>query len=351
MDGLWQACGNNMRSAIVLAWGTLAGLASAQTEQAPAAAGPEVLRAHVAVTQKLFDPTQPVRVHFALHNPTDRPVEIPLELPIKPADGIALPLELITGTPNKPALFVSSKSVKATTVRPVNEPASEQGERVLRLAPGGTVGAEIDLREIYKSIRYTDSYRIEWRPLGGRIPSASVEFRVEPRKVAVLVTDYGKLTFSLMYEKAPRNVDNFLELTRDGFYSGKTFHRIIPGFIIQGGCPLGNGNGVREDGKLLEAEFHDAAMDIGVLAMAHKPDDPNTASCQFFVALSRLEELDGKYTIIGRATDEASLRTLQQLAALETDRADRPLRQVYIRSINLIDAGASSTGRHDVSRP
>lgn len=351
MDGLWQACGNNMRMAIVLAWVTLVGVTSAQTEPAPAAAGPEVLRAHVTVAQKLFDPTQPVRVHFALHNPSGQPVEIPLELPIKPADGIALPLELITGTPNKPTLFVSSKNAKSDLARPADESTTQEGEHVLRLAPGGTVGAEIDLRAVYKKIRYTDSYRIEWRPLGGRIPPAAVEFRVEPRKAAVLVTDYGKITFSLMYEKAPRNVENFLELTRDGFYSGKTFHRIIPGFIIQGGCPLGNGNGVREDGKLLEAEFHDTLMDIGVLAMAHKPDDPNTASCQFFVALSRLEELDGKYTIIGRATDEASLRTLQKLAALETDRADRPLRQVYIRSINLIDAGASSTGRHEVSRP
>jgi cyclophilin family peptidyl-prolyl cis-trans isomerase len=291
-------------------------------------------------------------VRFSLRNTSSEAIEIPLEVPIKP-DGIVLPMELITGTAAQPALFASLADEKPAPLRPAEESATPPGDglRTLRLAAHGTVGAQIDFRTLYKRVRYNGVHRLEWRPLGGRIPTASVEFRVEPRKDAVVVTDYGKITFTLMYEKAPRNVENFLELVRDGFYDGKTIHRIIPGYIIQGGCPLGTGNGIREDGKLLAAEFHDAPFDVGSLAMAHKPDDPNSASCQFFVGLGRLPDLDGKYTIIAQARDEASLRTLRQLADLPIDGNDRPIKTLYIRSINLIDTDAYVTGRRDISRP
>ena len=74
-----------------------------------------------------------------------------------------------------------------------------------------------------------------------------------------------------------------------------------------------------------------------MLLMAHKPSDVNSGSCQFFIALARVPELDGKYTVIGQAHDEESLRTLQQLASVPADKRDRPVSPLVIRSINLVD--------------
>ena len=207
---------------------------------------------------------------------------------------------------------------------------------------------EIDLREHYSALRYSGAYRVEWRPLGERAGTAKAGFRVEPRKNAILVTDKGKVTFSLMYDEAPRHVENFLDLIRDGFYDGKTIHKVIAGFVLQGGCPKGDGTGVRPDGKLLPAEFHDAPFKLGTLAMARKPADPNSASCQFFITLTRLPDLDGQYTVIGQADGEESLRTLSQLAAEPADARHRPRLPLIIRSINLVDAEQGGTIRFDL---
>jgi cyclophilin family peptidyl-prolyl cis-trans isomerase len=162
--------------------------------------------------------------------------------------------------------------------------------------------------------------------------------RVERRKDAILITDQGKITFSLNYDQAPRNVENFLELVRSGFYDGKTFHRIVPGFLLQGGSPTGDSTGVRPDGRLIPAEFTNAPVEQGALMMARKPADPDSASCQFLIALDRLPDLDGKYTIIGHARDAESARTFQTLSAIPTNKQDRPLQSVIIRSIKLLDA-------------
>ena len=101
------------------------------------------------------------------------------------------------------------------------------------------------------------------------------------------------------------------------------------------------------DGKTVPAEFSDTPIELGTLVMAHKPDDPNSASCQFFIALARLEDLDGKYTVIGQARDDESLRTLNQLAALPTNRSDRPVKPLVIRSINLVDAAETYLPRNE----
>jgi cyclophilin family peptidyl-prolyl cis-trans isomerase len=188
--------------------------------------------------------------------------------------------------------------------------------------------------------------------LGGRLGAASTEFRVEVRKDVIMVTDLGKMTFIIDYDGAPGNAENFLELVREGFYSGSTFHRIIPGFVVQGGSPTGDSTGARADGKRMAAELRDIPVEPGTLLMAHKPSDVNSASCQFFVALARLKELDGQYTVIGYARDAESLRTLQQLAAVPTDTRDRPVEPLILRSINLVDSDlehsrAVEPQRHD----
>lgn len=305
----------------------------------------EALRAELQAPRSLCSPDNPIRLRFVLLNTSDEPVAIPLAQPVDESGGVALPLELALGTSSQAAVHITYESDPPQELRPPAAAPGGETRAILRLAPHGSVGTEIDLRDYFPAVRYPGTYRVEWRPLDGRLGSVAAEFRVEPRKDAIFVTDYGKLTFSLEYDRAPRNVENFLALVNQGFYNGKTLHRIVPGFLVQGGCPKGDGTGIRPDGRLVPAEFHAAPIDLGTLAMARKPSDPNSASCQFFIALARLPGLDGQYTVIGQARDEESIRTLQQLAALPTDKSDRPLVPVIIRSVNLVE-GQDSRTRH-----
>jgi peptidyl-prolyl cis-trans isomerase B (cyclophilin B) len=300
-----------------------------------------VLAVEVTPVSRLIVPQRPVRVRFTLHNPSDTAVVVPLAQAVATEDGLGLPRELVLGTAEQPALLLSYESETATPVRPTAEAGgAEPG--VLRLAPHGSLGMELDLQELTRALRYPGQYRLTWRPLGGALGEATATFRIEARREAVIVTDYGKITFELAYDTAPVNVENFLDLVRSGFYDGKQFHRIVPNMAAQGGCPQGDGRGVRPDGRLVPGEFTEAPFTPGTLAMARRPDQPDSASCQFFIALGRVPELDGKYTIIGQARDEHSMRTLQQLAAVSTDRSYRPQTPVFIRSVNLTETAQTT---------
>jgi peptidyl-prolyl cis-trans isomerase B (cyclophilin B) len=313
-------------------------------DTAPAAAEP--LQTRLEAVQALCQPDGPIRLRFTLVNRSDEPVDVPLDTPLSATDGVALPLSLAFGVGERRALSLAYNEESPQELPALPLPISPpDAPRTLRLAAHGAVGAEIDLRPYHPAVRYAGSYRAEWRPLEGRLGVVTAEFRVEPRKDVILVTDLGKVTFVLDYEHAPRNVESFLDLVRQGFYDGKTLHRVIPGFIIQGGCPKGDGTGIRPDGKLLPAEFHNLPFDAGTLAMAHKPRDPNSASCQFFIGLARRPELDGQYTVIGQASDAESLRTLQALAAVTADRRDRPVSPLRISSMNLVDANQGGVRR------
>ena len=301
------------------------------------------IRAELRAARSLYSPDDAVRLRFTLINVSDQPVAIPLDYPISTAGGIALPVQLALGSGQRGLLSVIYEDEEAKVVPPPAPPGSTPGgSRALHLAPHGAVGAEIDLREHYPTLRYSGTYHVEWRPFEGQLGVLAAELRIEQRMDAILVTDLGKITFALLYDRAPRNVASFLDLVRAGFYDGKTFHRVVPGFVIQGGCPKGDGTGTRPGSEFIPAEFHDHAIDVGTLVMARKPNDPNSASCQFFIALGRLEELDGQYTVLGQTRDEESLRTLQHLAEVPTDQRDRPLSPLTIRSINLVSAKLNS---------
>lgn len=312
------------------------------------------LRAEVSAVAPMFTTDRGIRLRFALVNASDEPATLPLFGATPAKGGWALPLPLVLGF-EQPWLSVTyedepPKSVPVPPL-PTADDTNPPGPAFLQLAPHGLVGLEIDLQQYYSPCRYPGTYRVEWRPLDGRAGVATATFRVESRRDAILVTDYGKATFVLNYEGAPVNVANFLELTRQGFYEGKILHRIVPGFVIQGGCSNGDGTGIRPDGRLVPGEFHpDVPIELGTLLMARRPSDPNSASCQFFIALARLPELDGQYTVLGRAADDESLRTLLKLAAVPGDNRDRPLAPVTIRSINLVDAEQNRARRLEVRR-
>ena len=125
-----------------------------------------------------------------------------------------------------------------------------------------------------------------------------------------------------------------LALAKTGFYDDLTFHRIIPGFVIQGGCPEGTGTG--GPGYKVDAEFNDRKHEEGVLSMA-RAADPNSAGSQFFVCLGEIPHLDGQYTVFGKALDDDSINVVREIAKVETDARDMPLEKVVIKTAKVVE--------------
>lgn len=125
-------------------------------------------------------------------------------------------------------------------------------------------------------------------------------------------TDHGTLELELWNDVAPGHAENFLKLARKGFYDGLAFHRILPGFVIQGGCPKGDGTG--GPGWTIKAEFNDRPHVPGVLSMA-RSGHPDSAGSQFFVCLTRerCQHLDRQYTAFGKITK--GMDVVEKLAA------------------------------------
>ncbi len=321
-------------------------------EPPDAAQASGALAVDLQAARGIFFRQDSIRIRFFVINRTDSDQTLQYARRSADAitDGVALPVEWLLGTREQPTLWVAYENER---LKPIGSQTTS-GDPVraeVRIAPNGVLGAELALAQVWSGARYPGVYRLVWRPFGEGGPQAETRFRVDAPRDAVFVTDYGKVTFALQYEAAPRNVENFLELVREGFYNGLSLHRVIPNFVISGGCPLSNGQGTRPDGRTVVGEFTDTPVEAGTLCMSHRQDDPDSASCQFFIALARLPELDGQYTVIGRVRDAGGLQTLEQIARVQTDRANRPVRSVLIRSINLIQTAESRTPRSAEIRP
>ena len=147
---------------------------------------------------------------------------------------------------------------------------------------------------------------------------------------AVMKTSEGEITFELFDEDAPKTVSNFKELAGQGFYDGLIFHRIIPDFMIQGGCPEGTGTG--GPGYQFEDEINDHKVERGALAMANA--GPNTNGSQFFIVTTGAASwLDGKHTVFGRVTD--GMDVADKISTVPTDSQDKPREAVVIERVEL----------------
>jgi cyclophilin family peptidyl-prolyl cis-trans isomerase len=145
---------------------------------------------------------------------------------------------------------------------------------------------------------------------------------------AVMKTSEGEITFELFDEDAPKTVSNFKELAGQGFYDGLIFHRIIPDFMIQGGCPEGTGTG--GPGYQFEDEINDHKVVRGALAMANA--GPNTNGSQFFIVTTGAAPwLDGKHTVFGQVTE--GMDVVDAIEGTDTDRSDRPVEDIRIESV------------------
>lgn len=216
----------------------------------------------------------------------------------------------------------------------------------LKLAPQGLVGVRLSLNELFPDLVTPGIYTLTFKPADAR-PSATANLVVRKKLLATIETSYGNMTVEFFPETAPLTVNNFIELAQSGFYDGKTFHRIIKDFMIQGGDPNGDGTGNRFDNKLLKHEGKPTGPKNlrGSLAMARRTE-PDTASCQFFICHKDCPFLDYKslaepgYVVFGRLVGEPSFATLDKIANVETvvgaDRQkSKPAQPVVIKKITV----------------
>ena len=156
--------------------------------------------------------------------------------------------------------------------------------------------------------------------------------------VQIEMENGGIIKLELYPDKAPITVDNFVSLVNEGFYDGLIFHRVIKGFMIQGGDPEGTGFGGSE--KKIKGEFasngvaNDLSHTRGVISMA-RSKQKDSASSQFFIVQEDSTYLDGDYAAFGKVTE--GMDVVDEIASVETDRYDKPLEDVVIKSIRVID--------------
>ena len=153
------------------------------------------------------------------------------------------------------------------------------------------------------------------------------------RQIAVIETNFGNIVIQLFPDVAPGHVENFVKLARDGFYDGSTFHRVIPGFMIQGGDPNSKDEDRSNDGQggpgyTINAEFSDVPHKRGILSMA-RAQDPNSAGSQFFIVVADSNFLDGQYTVFGEVIE--GMDVADKIVNVERDGMDNPLEKVTMK--------------------
>jgi cyclophilin family peptidyl-prolyl cis-trans isomerase len=147
---------------------------------------------------------------------------------------------------------------------------------------------------------------------------------------ATIQTSQGTVEIEFFDDDAPKTVENFRKLASDGFYDGLVFHRIIPDFMIQGGCP--NGTGTGGPGYTFADEFNDHKVVRGALAMANS--GPNTNGSQFFIVTTDAAPwLDGKHTVFGQVT--AGMDTIDKIEGVPTDARDKPVEDIKMEKVTL----------------
>ena len=147
----------------------------------------------------------------------------------------------------------------------------------------------------------------------------------------------GRMVAELYPDKAPNTVNNFISLVQSGFYNGLIFHRVIPGFMIQGGCPDGNGMG--GPGYDIRGEFsgngfaqNDLKHDRGVLSMA-RTMAPNSAGSQFFIMVEAAPHLDGQYASFGKVIE--GMEVADAIVSVRTDRMDKPMEDQRMKAVTV----------------
>mgnify|MGYP000938902534 CR=1 FL=1 len=156
---------------------------------------------------------------------------------------------------------------------------------------------------------------------------------VSAQEIAVIETKFGKIEIQFFEDKAPGHVKNFKDLAKKGFYDGTIFHRVIPGFMIQGGDPNTksddrSNHGMGGPGYSIKAEFNDTPHKRGILSMA-RSQDPNSAGSQFYIVVKDSAFLDGQYTAFGKVL--SGMTVADQIVNAPRDRRDNPNERIEMK--------------------
>jgi peptidyl-prolyl cis-trans isomerase B (cyclophilin B) len=160
-------------------------------------------------------------------------------------------------------------------------------------------------------------------------------------ELAVIKTSEGEMVAEFWPDVAPKTVENFKKLAKSGFYDGTAFHRVIKGFMIQGGDPLTKDEskqarwGTGDPGYKIDSEFNKKSHERGVLSMA-RSQDPNSAGSQFFICHGAPKFLDGQYTAFGKLIKGDDV--LEKIATTKTLPGDRPEKRMNVESIKIVPA-------------
>jgi peptidyl-prolyl cis-trans isomerase B (cyclophilin B) len=163
------------------------------------------------------------------------------------------------------------------------------------------------------------------------------------KEVAIIKTSEGTMIVEFYPDVAPNHVANFKKLARSGFYDGTCFHRVIPGFMIQGGDPNTKDDskkdtwGMGGPGYTVKAEFNSKHHARGILSMA-RTSDPDSAGSQFFICQADCGQLDGQYTVFGSLIK--GFDVLDKIANTPTEAPDRPIKRVNVESVRIVPADA-----------
>jgi cyclophilin family peptidyl-prolyl cis-trans isomerase len=233
------------------------------------------VRLAIDTPEKIFRPGQRMPVRFLIENAADK------EAKVDEPDTYLEGLEILDG---------EGKIVKAT--------GKTKGitRRSVSLEAGGFIGRTVDIASAFPPVAEDKEgwYRIRWS-FGD---AASNELRVYVMRdwVARIETNHGSIEIEFHPQLAPNHVENFLRLSRGGFYEGSLFHRIIPGFMMQGGAPKDSS---KELPKPLQAEFSSSKHVFGTVSMA-RTNNPHSATSQFFICFGGVPHLDGNYSVFGQ---------------------------------------------------
>ncbi len=158
-------------------------------------------------------------------------------------------------------------------------------------------------------------------------------------KKFMIEMENGDIMKGELYEDiAPKTVENFVRLVEDGFYDGLIFHRVLPGFLIQGGCPTGTGTG--GPGWSIEGEFtgngfkNDLKHERGVLSMA-RAMNPNSAGSQFFIMVANSPHLDGQYAAFGKIVE--GMEAADKIVSVRTDYMDKPFEPQVMKKVSMLE--------------
>ena len=286
----------------------------------------------------------------------------PLALDTKPAVEWSAPPVYFAGggdyvvhvvlSTSKDAVTLPTWMMEASAFTLDGEPLAARGEPgSLMLQPNSRFGIDLDLGPAIASAKgfagkpfrlgYGKGF-LESEEKGVRVMQTAekgLDFMKMPEAElskyhVILSTNQGDMEAEFWPDVAPNHVRNFLDLSYTGFYDKKTFHRVIPGFMIQGGDPRGDGTG--NGPRMLKAEFSDRKHEPGVLSMA-RSSDPNSASCQFFVMHKTSTHLDGQYSAFGRVV--SGMDTVEKLVSVKRNSQDRPFEPQTIHKATVVKVG------------